>query len=87
MTTTFSSVQVTKSKALKRKAQNMTERKPLEEDPHLITNTFLELDDSRHVMERLDKKKAQAKGNDHPTYKPRAEIRSKKKKEARLRSN
>jgi hypothetical protein len=50
-------------------------------------NTKLsELDDSRHVMEKLGKKKALAKGEDAPTYRPRTAMSKSKKREAELKA-
>ena len=71
------------------KAHNLkAENNMTTEDGHFPTNTFTELDDSRHVMERLDKKKAQANGETYPRYKPRGEVpKSKKKRESRSKSN
>ena len=43
------------------------------------TSRISELDDSRHAMEKLDRKKARAKGEEAPTFKPRAEIPKSKK--------
>jgi hypothetical protein len=48
--------------------------------------TISELDDSIHVMKNVDKKKAQKKGEDAPTYRSGAAIPKSKRKEAKLKA-